>query len=676
MSHASLQSCAAVKALLDQWVGTGWLRPLDRAFAVFLSKEMEVVAPLNPLLMLSAALVSHQAGRGHVCIDMGITLENPDIVLAMPPENREGDALPPLPSVVLANTACAAWLEALVHVAVTGIGVGNSPLVLDGQRLYLRRYWQYEQQIAASLHTRLGNVINVNDQQLATVLDQLFVRDTKTVATDWQKIACALAARSGFAVITGGPGTGKTTTVVKLLAVLQSLALQDSGKNLTIRMAAPTGKAAARLKESISLQVDKLRELLGEQGENVCSAIKTDVCTLHKLLGTKSGSRHFVHHAGNPLLADIVVVDEASMVDVEMMSRLLDALPASTHLILLGDKDQLASVEAGAVLGQLCEHANSGRYSQATARWVKEVTGETLPTAFISKNGSPLDQSITMLRHSHRFGEHSGIGQLSRAVNAGDCDAAAQWLSMEKWSVEKSSANKPDIQHWRLSGVDDTRFDKLIVDGYGACMKLVQDGPQDKPGEAGCDEYDRWASAVLQQQGKFQLLCAVRRGDWGVEGINHRVEKNLGSKGLLHADGEWYAGRPVIVTRNDYSLQLMNGDIGITLPDSQGKLRVVFADSEKPGAVRWVLPARLSAVETVFAMTVHKSQGSEFRHVVLVLPDTVNPVLTRELLYTGITRAAVQFTLVDTVDTVLDSCIQRRVQRVSGSLVPESPTVA
>jgi exodeoxyribonuclease V alpha subunit len=651
MSHESLQSCATVNSLLHQWVDAGFLRPLDRAFAVFLYKQME--EQLHPLLMLTAAMVSHQSGRGHVCMDIEFTVKDPDGVLAIPPENRENDHQPPLPSEVLAGITSELWLQALSHADITGAGVGNTPLVLECSRLYLRRYWQYEQQIATSLQARLANSIAVDDQQLATVLDQLFVRDKKSITQDWQKIACALAARSGFAVMTGGPGTGKTTTVVKLLAVLQSLAMHGhDNKSLTIRMAAPTGKAAARLRESISLQVDNLRSLLGEQGEHVCSKINTDVCTLHKLLGTRPGSRHFVHHAGNPLLADIVVIDEASMVDVEMMSRLLDALPENTRLILLGDKDQLASVEAGAVLGQLCEHADDGRYNPSTAQWVKKVTGETLPSGFVGKNGTLLDQSITMLRFSHRFGENSGIGQLSRAVNAGEHLEVASLLSVDK----------TDIQHLRLSGKDDSRFDKLIGDGYGECMNLILEGP-------GEHERDAWASAVLKRQGAFQLLCAVRRGDWGVEGINRRAEKILRGKALLKGDGEWYAGRPVIVTRNDYSLQLMNGDMGITLPDSEGKLRVVFADSDKPGGVRWVLPARLSEVETVFAMTVHKSQGSEFARVALVLPDKSNPVLTRELLYTGITRAAMYFTLVDTADTVLDACIKQKVKRVSGSLV-------
>jgi exodeoxyribonuclease V alpha subunit len=291
---------------------------------------------------------------------------------------------------------------------------------------------------------------------------------------------------------------------------------------------------------------------------------------------------------------------------------------------------------------------------------VQTVTGESIPEHFVSTdNHALLDQSVVMLRHSHRFKEDSGIGALSRAVNAGDVEGSLACLS----------AGAQDIQHLRINAVNDSALVKIFLDGYSPCLVLLQS----RPVLTGNDEQDKyvfndWAKSVLAAHGAFQLLCAVRRGDWGVENINQQVEDVLRAKGLIDGKGEWYSGRPVIVTRNDYGLRLMNGDMGVALLDRHGKLRVVFADAEEKGGVRWVLPARIADVDTAFAMTVHKSQGSEFLHAVLLLPGQVNPVLTRELLYTGITRAARQFTLVDSSDEVLQSCIQRQVLRVSGIL--------
>ncbi len=651
-STMSLPTMNDVFAVLDAWVNAGWIRSLDRAFARFLCDEAEAAQqPASPWLVWLAACVSHQGGRGHVCLALQDLLQDADRVLALPPEHEQREQLPLLPSQLLAGCTVEALQQALQHPLLVAAGAGATPLVLEDGRLYLRRFWQYEQDIRTALQQRLQQPVALEDSQLASVLQQLFAREAQRETTDWQAIACALAARSAVAVITGGPGTGKTTTVVKLLAVLQVQAQHSGRYPLNIRMAAPTGKAAARLNESVSRQLDSVRALLGAQA-SVVDHIHADVCTLHRLLGTIPGSRKFRHHANQPLPADVVVVDEASMVDIEMMAALLQALKPGARLVLLGDKDQLASVEAGAVLGQLCQRADEAHYTPATAQWLQAVTGETVPAVYVSGSGSPLDQSITMLRHSHRFGADSGIGQLARAVNAGDLAAVQALLQ----------GNAADVQHARVGSHDDAAIDRLLLDGYRPCLQCLQAGPD-------AADRDAWAMDVLRLQAGFQLLCAVRNGDWGVAGINLRAEKILRSKGLLGNGTEWYAGRPVIVTRNDYGLGLMNGDMGITLPDAAGQLRVVFADSDKPGGVRWVLPARLTDVDTVFAMTVHKSQGSEFSHTALVLPDNSSPVLTRELLYTGITRAATRFTLVDSSDDVLRDCVQRRVQREGGALV-------
>jgi exodeoxyribonuclease V alpha subunit len=407
------------------------------------------------------------------------------------------------------------------------------------------------------------------------------------------------------------------------------------------------------------------------------------VATLHRVLGTRPDSRRFRHDAGNPLPVDVLVIDEASMVDLEMMAAVLDALPAAARLILLGDKDQLASVEAGAVLGELCQRAGEGHYTPATRDWLLAATGERIDATMLDEAGTALDQSVAMLRQSHRFSAESGIGQLAALVNAGDAAGVTRiWTH-----------GHADLALLVCSAHDDASFRALVIDGYGGASTSPQlFGANGEPGrprhgyrhyletmrngqperDAGPEAFDAWAGEVLKAHGEFQLLCALRRGPWGVEGLNKRVGRLLQEEGLIAARGEWYPGRPVLVTRNDYELGLMNGDIGITLelpgttPESP-VLRVAFPAGDGAGGIKWVLPSRLQAVETVLALTVHKSQGSEFMHAALVLPDTFSPILTRELVYTGITRARAFLTLaVPEGKPVLDQAVCAKVQRASG----------
>ncbi|WP_282038754.1 exodeoxyribonuclease V subunit alpha [Halomonas alimentaria] len=700
----ALHDGEALFALLDRWVARGWLRALDRAFAAFLAREVpDAPAPL----LLAAALASHQLGRGHVCLDLAQTLAEPDLALSLPPEGDSLEDPPPRPSALLGELALADWQAALAHPLIVGDGPGSTPLVLDGTRLYLRRYWHHERSISEHIAARLeGDASDTGDTAtLARALAALFpASDT----LDWQKAACALAARLPFAVITGGPGTGKTTTVVKLLALLQTLALGEGSRPLRIRLAAPTGKAAARLNESIAGQVSgldltALAPLL-ERAAPLRTAIPTEVTTLHRLLGSRPDTRHFRHNARNPLPLDVLVVDEASMVDVEMMAALLDALPPRARMVLLGDKDQLASVEAGSVLGDLCARAEGGHYMPQTADWLAEATGQALPEEMLDPEGTALDQAIAMLRVSHRFDAASGIGRLAGAVNR---DAPGR----EKRAAirEVLGHGYADLSHLRLETDHDRGLERLVVSGNAAGFpdrgksagedRGVNGQPLPPPvgyrhylevirsaaplagpdGEVDREAMDDWARAVLAAHGQFQLLCALRRGPWGVEGLNERIRTALEREGLIDSgDGHrlWYPGRPVLVTSNDYGLGLMNGDIGITLAlpgaasaEGAGRgpaLRVAFPAGDGSGQVEWVLPSRLQAVETVFAMTVHKSQGSEFTHTVLLLPDAPNPILTRELVYTGITRARHWLTLVETGRGQLLDAVERRVMRVSG----------
>lgn len=648
-------------ALLDAWTERGWLRPLDRAFALFL-KDQQPAA--DELVLLAAALASHQLGRGHVCLDLKAALAEPDATLSLPPEGEAGAQLPSRPSELLAGISQASWEKRLRDSALVADGAGSTPLVLRDGRLYLRRYWQYGEQVAGSILHRLEHRFPT-PANLAERLDQLFnplrsPREREKSGIHWQSVAAAIAAGSAFSVISGGPGTGKTTTVVQLLGLLQGLAL-EAGNKLRIRLAAPTGKAAARLTESIGRAIGKLPENLRDQ-------MPTEVTTLHRLLGSRPDTRHFVHTAQNPLHVDLLAVDEASMIDLEMMAALLAALPANARLILLGDKDQLASVEAGSVLGDICRNADRPGYRPETTAWIAENTGYDLKP--FGGDGNLLDQHIVVLRKSHRFGKDSGIGTLARAVNAGHSEGvSAVW-----------NRGFGDIAQVALEDIEDEAFARLVLAGrtgashqagdagapvgYRAYLLGVKAGPRDNESETD------WLRSVLETFDRFQLLTPLRKGPWGVEGLNRKTADILYRAALIKCREGWYPGRPVLVTRNDYSLGLMNGDIGIFLPVSDenapGKksMRVVFPMAD--GTLKKVLPSRLHDVETVYAMTVHKSQGSEFEHTALVLPDSMNPVLSRELVYTGITRARRWFTLAGPRLDLLGEAVRRRTHRASG----------
>ncbi len=658
--------------LLTRWVERGWLRALDKAFVAFLH---ELAPEDDPLVLLAAALTSHQLGHGHVCLDLFETLKEPDFALSLPPEGDVQGGVMLLPSQLLGSLHGAHWCKVLAASNLVALAadsrdnVRDRPLVLSGKRLYLRRYWAYERRIDLSLRERLTEHESTPNDLLQR-LTGLFGPARPGEVIDWQKLACALATRSAFSIVTGGPGTGKTTTVVRLLALLQAPAV-EAGMPLRIRLAAPTGKAAARLTESISQQVRTLKV-----SEAIREKIPSDVTTVHRLLGSRPGTRHFRHHAGNRLPLDVLVVDEASMIDLEMMANLLDALPAHARLVLLGDKDQLASVEAGAVLGDLCRDAEAGWYSPQTRQWLEAVSGESLQAGGLQEDtqgAHPLAQQVVMLRHSRRFGEGSGIGQLARWVNQQQPEEARKLLS---------ARSHDDVYGLSLKGEQDRTLERLLLEGHGEgpqgyrhylTLLRKQRPPLDSPLED--SRWTDWAREVLQAFDAFQLLCAVRKGPWGVEGLNQRVTDALLRARLIDSDQQWYEGRPVLMTRNDYGLGLMNGDIGIALklPEQEGHgkqvLRVAFPRNDGQGGVRFVLPSRLNDVETVYAMTVHKSQGSEFAHTALILPDALNPVLTKELIYTGITRAKDWFTLIESRAGVFEEAVKRRVKRLSGLML-------
>ena len=615
----------------------GQLRRLSGVFARFIASMDDGASPAHEApLLLACALLSELEGRGHSCLMLDELARDPCTLMGWTAAQWEplAASCAPLPKNAKAWRAV---LAAAGVVCQAGEFDYDQPLVLDGERLYLRRYWRDETIVATAIGARARRRREVDTSQVRRWLGLLFDGAAQTAAgPDWQRLACAIALRGDVAIITGGPGTGKTYTVARLLALL----FARSGETpLRIALAAPTGKAAARLKQSIDKALQDLAARIDGAADGLDLREKTarigPARTLHSLLGARPDTRLFAHHRGNPLEVDVLIVDEASMVHLEMMAAVLDALPAGATLVLLGDKDQLSSVEAGAVLGDLCEHAQEGGYDAVTAAYAREAALAELPERFLGQAGA-LAQQTVMLRESRRF---SGpIGELATAVNEGDVLLAE--------TVLRAGGPVAWLEQAQVRQLLD-----LAEEGYRAYLALVADAGE--------------PLAVLRAFEQFRLLCAVREGEWGVAGLNGAIEQRLEAACLLRRGGEWYAGRPVMVTRNDYGTGVYNGDIGVALPDPSraGSLRVYFLEGEQ---VRSVLATRLRHVETAFAMTVHKSQGSEFAHTVMVLPKAGGTMLARELVYTGITRARERFTLVTPVGAVLAEAIVRKTRRASG----------
>ncbi len=675
-------SAAQTLQWLQLWTEQGLLRHIDSALAAQL---LRLDGQASPALLVAAALVAQMEGRGHTCLPLADLCAPPVAMLGWPTVAVDGpQGLRALWAHLPATLAdWQAALQGNTFRACSHLSDApdqGQPLVLGGTAhaplLYLRRYAGYEERVGRGLLQRASEPLPVPEAAARRWLDRFFVPSADALSetssdTDWQKVACAVALRARLSVITGGPGTGKTYTAARLLALL--LALHEGDSPLRVALAAPTGKAAARLKQSIDNALTSLQEQVPEGSGldlNTLIARMGPARTLHSLLGARPDTRQFRHHAANPLDVDVLIVDEASMVHLEMMDALLQALPATARLVLLGDKDQLASVEAGAVLGDLCRDAAEGRYSADTVQFVQTVAGQTMPAEYRYAGAAPvLAQQTVMLRHSRRF--KGAIGQLALAVNRGDTHAARAVLSVSLVDVSPGASTPAEgsthheacallaLQPASPQAVCALALGSSAKPSYADYLHLMQQGPSGQDTKA----HANWVCGVLKAFERFRILCAVHKGDWGTEGLNAAVQKALADKGLLNATGEWFAGRPVMVTRNDAQLGVFNGDVGVVLPNSEGTLKVWFLDGE---TLRSVSVMRLAQVETAFVMTVHKSQGSEFEHTALVLPQGGAEVLSRELAYTGITRAREQFTLIEAEAGLLEAAIDRPSVRASG----------
>ena len=542
---------------------------IDSADVLVAQRLGEMAKETDERVMLAVALVVRGLRAGSVCLDLRSVEAQVDIA-DLPWPAMDG------------------WLE-----AVWASPLLESPHVLRRQEhlLYLDRYWREEVQVAADLRAMVSRrAVDTVDSEADT--SRLF-----PTGYEEQRRAANIAVSQRVTVLTGGPGTGKTTTVARLLALFAGQA--GPGSRLRIALAAPTGKAAARLQEAVQLEIDEL-DLIDQRRLSGLQAT-----TLHRLLGSRpDSSSRFRHHRGNRLPHDVIVVDETSMVSLTMMARLLEAVRPQSRLLLVGDPDQLASVDAGAVLADLVDGLGAGK-----------------------------DSPVVALQTSHRFGE--SIGALASAIRAGEAEAALEVLRSGGDHIEWIDAEDPS-----------TSLRKVLLPQALALRQAALLGDA------------RAALATLDEQ---RLLCAHRRGPHGVQHWNRQVERWLTESTGEPIWSDWYAGRPLLMTANDYGLGLYNGDTGVTVVGEDG-LRAAIATAGEPRAFA---TSRLGNVETMHAMTIHKSQGSQANEVTVLMPPVQSRLLTRELFYTAVTRAKLKVRVVGSADEVR-AAIERRAVRATG----------
>lgn len=525
-------------------------------------------------------------------------------------------------------------------------------MLFQDELIYFYRYWQAEYQIACYLKQAVEMPAeNANVSEDKAILDRLFGMHQND-EIDWQKVAVATALRKRFCVISGGPGTGKTRTVARLLAALQLKSQTQNYGLLNVALVAPTGKAAARLKESIMVNLDNL-----DLPHEIKEKMEINASTIHRLLGLRPKSDEPIHHQKNPLHLDLLVVDEASMIDLFLMEKLMNALKPSTRLIMLGDKDQLASVEAGAIMAVLGEFIMQG-YSQAHTDYLREVTRYLLNAQAESLE---IGDSLCYLRKSFRFNEDSGISLLAKEVNAQQ--AVQSWETIANTQSEDLEyIAYPPVSEFTEKTKWIEHCANLVVN---KAVTLYRDYLQNVKARAETPEMVS-VSAVFQAFQKVRFLSALRVSELGVERLNQHIAEALRKENLVkfNHSRESYVGKPILITENAPQYSIYSGDIGIVLPSEDGTLRVYF-DTKVDGEYLSLSISRLPEFEPAYVMTVHKSQGSEFDHTLLVMPLTMSPVLSKELVYTAITRAKEKFTLFGDKKTWIPSIIEK-VQRQSG----------
>ena len=587
-------------------VGNGLLRSLSDA-TVLNAADVRTALALSRLaggadeaVQLAVALAVRAVRLGHVYVDLATA------ATTVAPDDEEVD----VDLAALAWPDPTQWPTIVAASPLTAVGVAGSadrPLRLLGSRLYLDRYWRHERAIVADLLGRAGgDAPSVAVAALAAGLDRLF----PVASTDQlQRVAAATAVERRFSVVAGGPGTGKTTTVARIVALLHEQAAALGLPPPRVALAAPTGKAATRLGEAVHSEA----AVLDTDPAIRAALVATPASTLHRLLGWQPGSKsRFRHNADNQLPHSVVIVDESSMVGLSMMSKLLAAVRPTARLVLVGDPNQLTSIEAGAVLG--------------------DIVGSPLP-------------GIVVLRHVHRYG--GGIAAVAEAIESGDGDAVIAALRSSPKDVTWLEVD-PTINPSRAPELAGVR--SAIV---AAAREVV------RAAEAG-----RGAEALAALR-SVQVLCAHRRGPAGAALWRTEIERWLRAALPGYGGSAWYVGRPLLVTENDYALGVFNGDTGVVVDEGGGRLRAVF---DRRGDLLSVRPTRLAAVESLYAMTIHKAQGSQFGTVIVRLPEPTSRVLTRELLYTAVTRAQ-QLLIVVGSEAAVRAAVARPVARASGLAV-------
>ena len=576
-----------------------WIKQLEgadklaAAFAYFIAAHAKSNADTATL---SAALLSMELSNKQICLD----LTNSEAALA-----KITQALPDIefPEAMKKNES---WEKAMLDSQTASLPNGEAPIIIEHGKMYLRRYYNYEKTTAESLkRMALASRPYDGKEKISEYLNIFFPSDDESA----QKTATETALTNRLTVISGGPGTGKTTTAAKILFLFLL-----SEPSLSIALTAPTGKAAVRMMEAVSSARFFLEETIinakGSISDDEKKAIEAmsslEGSTMHRLLGTIPASPYFRHNSGNPLNYGLVIIDEASMIDIALMAKFLSAIPSNASCIILGDKDQLSSVEAGAIMFDICESAN--------------------------KHGA-LEKNVILLAKSWRFAQYPGIETLSRAVNTGG-------------DVKNILDNiKPEDGVELIANDRSNTIAPLLIEGFSSYINT-----------AGIKE-------AFKELNRFKVLAPLRDGRLGVNALNLLTEETLEKAGLIRRDGDMYVNRPVMITKNDYQLGLFNGDTGLVRQNENGELRVFFQDAH--GGIRSFAPSLLPEHETVFAMTVHKSQGSEFDAILFTLPDKDSELLTKEILYTGITRARKKVLLL-CKNEILQAASERNIRRASG----------
>lgn len=595
------------------------LNYLDRHFADLI---VNLVGRKDHELWIAAALASQAVQQQHVCLDLNLTANRKIDLNAKGPKKLQCPRLEE-------------WVSSLKNSEAVGSPGEYRPLIMDSaNRLYLYRYWQYEKQVADFVISRIGCPTDKVDQEkLRQGIHRLFTKKNNR-ETDWQAVAGLSAMRHRFVMITGGPGTGKTSTVVKILVLLL-----EHYKDLRVAVAAQAGIAAARLQESIRSIKNQI-----DCPSSIRDILPTEATTIHRLLGASKGATRYPFNKDHPLPYDIVVVDEASMIDLPLMAKLVEALSKQTRLILLGDVDQLSSVGSGTVLSQLCDKTAGAFFSKEFIDHASEVLGVTTELKTIGATNVTLPDLVVTLNQSYRFKEGSGIDKFSREVNQGNAQPALAIL-LDRQLVDitwKEVPNKKMLKDY---------LETVILEKGANYLKATS-------------IEEKWK--LFNQ---FQILCTHSKGIGGVETVNRLAENILKQAGLIRPRSYWYQGQPILITQNDHQLKVFNGDIGLVFSardDTRNRedvLQAFFPLGD--GQFRSIPLRQLPNHQTAYAITVHRSQGSEFDRILLVLPTYSSPLLTRELIYTAVTRARKEAEIVGT-QSILQEAIEQQVNRQSG----------